>query len=82
MPEMRASNNRKGIATIVFYVIRSMSIARQRVAEYILAEADARNSRRSIASQRLGKQALSTIQDVFSWSPCKVVISESGSEAG
>jgi hypothetical protein len=42
-----------------------MPIARQRVAEHILAEANARDSR-SIARQRRGKQALSTIQAVFS----------------
>jgi hypothetical protein len=63
--EIRACNNRKSIARIVFYVVRPMSIARQRVAKHIPAEADARNNR-SIARQRRGKQALSTIHAVFS----------------
>jgi hypothetical protein len=43
-----------------------MPIARQRVAKHIPAEANARNSRRSIARQRRGKQVLSTIQAVLS----------------
>jgi hypothetical protein len=50
-----------------------MSIARERVVKHMPAEADERNNR-CIARQRRGKQALSTIQDVFLWSPCKVDI--------
>jgi hypothetical protein len=46
-------------------VVRAMPIARQRVAKHIPAEANARNNTRSIARQRHGKQALSTIQAVF-----------------
>jgi hypothetical protein len=44
-----------------------MPVARQRVAKHIPAEENARNNRTSIARQRRGKQALSTIQDVFLW---------------
>jgi hypothetical protein len=43
-----------------------MPISRQRVAEHIPAETNTRNSGRSIARQRRSKQALSTIQAVFS----------------
>jgi hypothetical protein len=43
-----------------------MSIARQRVAKHIPAGANARNNLRSIVRQRHGKEALSTIQAVFS----------------
>jgi hypothetical protein len=43
-----------------------MSIARQRVAKHIPAEANARNNMTSIARQLRGNQAFSTIQDVFS----------------
>jgi hypothetical protein len=52
-----------------FYVIRAMPIARQRVAKHIPVEAHARNNRTYIARQQLGKQALLTIQDVFSMGP-------------
>jgi hypothetical protein len=54
----------KGIARIIFYVVRAIPIARQRVAKHIPAEANMRNNR-SIARQRRDKQALSTIQAVF-----------------
>jgi hypothetical protein len=57
-------NNRQGIKRSVFYVVRAVSIARQRVTRHIPAEANARN-RRSTARQRRGKKALSTIQAVF-----------------
>jgi hypothetical protein len=40
--------------------------ARQRVAKYIPAKENAQNNRRSIAMQRRGKQALTTIETVFS----------------
>jgi hypothetical protein len=63
--EIRARNNRKRIARIVSYVVRAMSIARQRAAKHIPTEANARNNGRSIARQWRGKQALSTIQVVF-----------------
>jgi hypothetical protein len=43
-----------------------MPIAKQRVAKHIPAEENSRNNRTSIARQRCGKQALSTIQAVFS----------------
>jgi hypothetical protein len=43
-----------------------MPIARQRVAKQIPAEANARNNRTSVARKRRGRQALSTIQAVFS----------------
>jgi hypothetical protein len=65
MPEKRARNNRKGIARIISFVVRAMPIVRQPVAEHIPAEANARNSRSSIAKQRRCKQALSTIRAVF-----------------
>jgi hypothetical protein len=55
----------KSIVKIVFYVVRAVPIDRQLVAKHILAEANAWNNRRSIARQRRGKQALSTIQAVF-----------------
>jgi hypothetical protein len=46
-----------------------MPIARQRVAKHISAEANAPKNWKSIAKQRRRKQALSTIQTVFSvWS--------------
>jgi hypothetical protein len=51
-PEIRAGNNRKGIAGSIFYVVRAMPIARQRVAKHIPVEANARNNRTSIARQR------------------------------
>jgi hypothetical protein len=50
----------------LFYVVCAMPIARQRIAKHIPAEANARNNRRCIDRQRRGKQALSTIQVVFS----------------
>jgi hypothetical protein len=53
----------------VFYVVRAMPISRQRVVKHIPAESHARNNRTSIARQRHGKQALSTINDVFSTGP-------------
>jgi hypothetical protein len=43
-----------------------MPIARRRLAKHIPAEANAQNNRRAIARQRRGKEALSTIQAVFS----------------
>jgi hypothetical protein len=58
-------NNRKSIARSVFYVVRSMPIARQRVAKHISEEENERNNWRYIARQRRSKQALSTIQAVF-----------------
>jgi hypothetical protein len=51
---------------MIFYVVLAMPFARQRVTKHIPAEADARKNRRYIARQRRGKQALSTIQVVFS----------------
>jgi hypothetical protein len=63
---MRVRNNWKGIARSVFYVVRAMPIARQRVAKHIPAEAKARNNRASIARQRRCKQALLKIQAMFS----------------
>jgi hypothetical protein len=59
-----------------------MPIARQRVAKHIPAEADAKKNRRCIARQRRSKQALSTMQALFSLDSCKVDIRESSSEAG
>jgi hypothetical protein len=64
MSVIQARNNRKDIARIVFCVVRAM-IARQRAAKHIPTEANARNNRRSIARQRHGKQAFSTMQAVF-----------------
>jgi hypothetical protein len=49
MSEIRASNNRKGIARSVFSVIRATPLARQRVAKHIPADANARKIRASIA---------------------------------
>jgi hypothetical protein len=66
---MRSRSNGKGIATSVFCVVRSKPIARQRVAKHIPAESNARNNRTLIARQWRGKQALLTIQDVFSMDP-------------
>jgi hypothetical protein len=45
----------------VFYVIRTMSIARQRVTKHIPAEANEQNNRISIARQRRSKQAVSSM---------------------
>jgi hypothetical protein len=59
------THNRKDVARSVFYVVRAMSIARQRVAKHIPAETNAWKNRISIARQRPSKQALSTIQAVF-----------------
>jgi hypothetical protein len=63
---MRSRNKRKGTGRIVFYVVRTMPIVWQRIAKHIPAEANARNNRITIARQRRGKQALSTIRAVFS----------------
>jgi hypothetical protein len=52
------------MARSVFYVVRDMPIARQRVAKHIPAEVG--NNRISIARKRRGKQDLSTIQAMFS----------------
>jgi hypothetical protein len=49
-----------------FYVVGAMPIARQRVTKHIPADANTWNNRRSITKQRRGKQALPTIQAVFS----------------
>jgi hypothetical protein len=59
-----------------------MPIAKQRVAKYIPAEANTRKDRRSIARQRRGKWALSTIQAVFRGVRANNVIREASSEAG
>jgi hypothetical protein len=59
-----------------------MPIARQWVAKYIPVEASVQNNRRSIVRQRRGKQALSTIQSVFSVGSVQSDIRESSSEAG
>jgi hypothetical protein len=73
---MPASNNRKGIARSVFYVVRARPIARQRVAKHIPAEANAQNSRTYIARQRRGKHAFATIEEaVFSMDPTRDYIS-------
>jgi hypothetical protein len=66
MPKIRARSNRKGIARIVFYVVRTMPIARQQVAKHIPAEVNVQNNRRFTARQWCDKQALSTKQAVFS----------------
>jgi hypothetical protein len=65
-PNYGQANIIKSIARSVFYVVRAMPIDRQRVAKHIPSEANARNNRTSIVRQRGGKQALSTIQAVFS----------------
>jgi hypothetical protein len=59
-----------------------MPTTKQWVAKHIPAEANVRNNRRYIDRERHDKQALLTIQTVFSWGPCKVDIRESISEAG
>lgn len=51
----------KGTARSVLYVVRAMPMARQRVAKHIPAEANERNNWTSVARQRRGIQALSTI---------------------
>jgi hypothetical protein len=59
-PEYCARNNRKGIARSVFFVVRAMPIATQRVAKHIPATI-------AIAGQQLGKHAFATIEEaVFS----------------
>jgi methylphosphotriester-DNA--protein-cysteine methyltransferase len=63
---MCACDNRKGIARSVFYVAHAMPIARKWITRHIPPEANAQNNRIPIARQQLGKQALSTIQAVFS----------------
>jgi hypothetical protein len=45
MPEIRTCNNGKGIARIVFYVVRAMPIAGQWVAKHIPTKANAWNNR-------------------------------------
>jgi hypothetical protein len=57
-----------------------MPIARQRVAKHIPSEANARSNRISIARQQRGKQAFSTIEDVFSVGSVQMAIRESISE--
>jgi hypothetical protein len=59
----------KVFAGSVFYVVRVMTIARQRVAKHIPAEANAQSNRASIARHRRGKQVMSTIPAVFSVGP-------------
>jgi hypothetical protein len=54
----RARNNRKGVAKSVFYVVRAMPIAMQRVAKHILAETNARDNMTSIARQRSSKHGV------------------------
>jgi hypothetical protein len=66
MTKIRARNNRKGIARSVPYVVHAIPFARQWDAKHIPAEANMQKSRTSIARQQGGKQALSTIQAVFS----------------
>jgi hypothetical protein len=51
-----------------------MPIARQPVAKHIRAETNAQNNRTSLARQRRSKQALSTIQDLFSVGPPRYYI--------
>jgi hypothetical protein len=70
-PEIRARNNRKCIARRVFYVARTMPIARQRFAKHTPAEAIVQNNGTYIVRQRCGKQALSTVHDVFSMGPLR-----------
>jgi hypothetical protein len=48
----------KNRAISVFYVVRDMPIARQRVVKHIPAEANARNNKTFIARQQRGKKAL------------------------
>jgi hypothetical protein len=52
-----------------------MPIPRQGVAKHIPAEENAPNNWAFIARQRRGKQALSTVQDVFSMGPPRNYIS-------
>jgi hypothetical protein len=49
---MCARNNRKDIARSVFYVVRAIPIARQRIAKHIPAEANTQNNRTFIARER------------------------------
>jgi hypothetical protein len=74
------ATTKKGIARII-YLVSAMANAKQRAAKYIPAETDTRNNR-SIARLRRGKQALSTIQAVFSVGSCKIDTRESRLEAG
>jgi hypothetical protein len=53
------------VARSVFCVVRAMPMSKQRVTKHIPAEANARNNR-SVTIKQRGKQALSTIQAVFS----------------
>jgi hypothetical protein len=53
----------------VLYVVRLVSIAGQRVAKHIPAEANAPNGRTSIGRQWRRKQALSIVEVVFSMDP-------------
>jgi hypothetical protein len=64
MPKISTCNNRKGIARLFSYLVRTMSIARQQVAKHIPAEANTWNNK-SIARQQHGKHAWSTIQAVL-----------------
>jgi hypothetical protein len=57
-------------------MVSYIHIAKQRVAKHILAEANARNNRNSIAGQWCGKHAFATIEGaVFSMDPPRDYIS-------
>jgi hypothetical protein len=65
-------------------MIRTVPIARQRVAKHIPAEANTRDNRTFIGRQRCGekKNFVNDTGCVFPWGPCKVVVRESNSEVG
>jgi hypothetical protein len=76
-PETRTRGTTRSIARSVLRVVRAMPTARQKIAKHIPAEANARTNRTSTARQWRGKQALQTIQVVFSMVPPRNYISSS-----
>jgi hypothetical protein len=53
-------------------IVTCIPIARQRLGKQIPAEVNARNSRTSIARQRISKHVSLTVESVFSAYPCTV----------
>jgi hypothetical protein len=51
---------------VYIYIVKCIPIARQRLSKHIPTRAKARDSRTSIARQRCGKHASSTIEAMFS----------------
>jgi hypothetical protein len=72
-PEIRERNNWKGIARSVFYVVRAMPIARQRVAKHIPVEINSRKDRLLLGNGAVNR-LFQKYRLCFPWCPCKVFI--------